>query len=97
MTLTTERMQQIIVDVELDRPRTDYTTEENKFRDKIEPEMAEARAKGGGVEFTSELPELRAMQTTPEARRRWLKELARLATAAQLEIEARGAGEEGHE
>lgn len=56
MTLTTERMQQIMVDADLGRPRDGYTPEELEFRDNVEHEIAEARDRGEGLGFTSELP-----------------------------------------
>jgi hypothetical protein len=54
--LTTTRMQEIMVDVDLDRPRTGYTPEENAFRDKVEVQMADAHTKGQSLDFTQELP-----------------------------------------
>lgn len=54
--LTTDRMQAIMVDVEVGRDRKGYTPEENRFRDKIEAEINEIHARGKSVEFTSELP-----------------------------------------
>lgn len=54
--LTTNRMQQIMVDADLNRPRRGYTAEEDEYRDKIEDEIRAGRAEGDSLEFTSELP-----------------------------------------
>ncbi len=56
MRLSTERMQEIMVDADLDRPRVNYTPQEDKFRDEVEIGIKEARARGQRLEFTSELP-----------------------------------------
>ncbi len=55
--LTTNRMQQIMIEADLSRPRKNYTAEENKFRDSIEKEIQAARLKDQRMEFTSELPD----------------------------------------
>lgn len=54
--ITTERMQAIMVDADLGRPADGYTEEELRFRERAERAIAEARARGERLEFTSELP-----------------------------------------
>jgi hypothetical protein len=54
--LTTNRMQEIMVDADLNRPRDRYTPEEGEFRDNVERELRNAHERGGSLEFTSELP-----------------------------------------
>jgi len=56
MSLTTTRMQEIMVDADLDRPRVNYTAEESTFRDRVEAEIKAARARGERLDFTAELP-----------------------------------------
>ena len=56
MVLTTDRMQQIMVDADLGRPKAQYSAEELEFREAVDVEISEARARGERLEFTSELP-----------------------------------------
>jgi len=44
------------VDADLGRPRRDYTSEEDDFRDEVEGELKTAHERGERLEFTSELP-----------------------------------------
>jgi len=54
--LTTTRMQAIMVDADLGRPRRNLTPEEDDFRDEVEVELKAAHERGERLEFTSELP-----------------------------------------
>lgn len=56
MALTTDRMQEIMVDVDLGRDPVGYDDEERDFRERVERDIAEARARGESLGFTAELP-----------------------------------------
>jgi hypothetical protein len=52
------RVTTITLDADLGRPRTGYTAEEHRLRDRLEREIAMIRRRGGFVEIPFDLPDL---------------------------------------
>jgi hypothetical protein len=49
-----DRLEQLVVDADLGRPRRRYTPAEHRFRDIVDEEIATARARGRSLDFDVE-------------------------------------------